>query len=190
MAGSCYVVDYHGQFHFAVPPATLWSEIEHFDHFEQWWGWLGGFRVQGDGLREGSVLRGVVAPPLPYRMAVQVELTRCERCRLVDAKVSGDLAGHAHLRLHPDYEGTVTDVAWSLEMLQKPMRCVALVAYPLLQWGHDRVIEATVDSFRSELQRLEPPPTSNTETSGRRSRAPRALPPGRAQAPRHRSPSR
>jgi carbon monoxide dehydrogenase subunit G len=151
-------MDYAGRFHFAVPPAVLWSAIGQLDQFGQWWGWLGSYQAQGDGLKEGSVLQGVVRPPLPYRMAVQVELTRCDPCRLVDAKVSGDLAGDAHLRLRPDGEGTVTDVDWSLEMLQRPMRCVALVAYPLLRWGHDRVVEVTVESFRSELGRLRRPP--------------------------------
>jgi len=153
-------MDYDGHFRFAVPPAALWSTIERLDQFEQWWGWLGGFHVRGDGLREGSVLSGVVAPPLPYRMNVQVKVTRCEPCNLIDAVVSGDLAGGAHLRLHPDHGGTVTDVAWSLEMLQKPMRLVALAAHPLLQWGHDRVVEVTVGSFRSQVERPEQPSAS------------------------------
>jgi len=158
VAGSCYVMDYRGRFHFAVPPAVLWSRIEQFDQFERWWGWLGSFQTDGEGLRAGSVLRGVVAPPLPYRMAVQVELTRCDPARRLDADVTGDLVGDAHLRLRPDGEGTVTDVEWSLEMLQRPMRWVARVGYPLLRWGHDRVVEATVGSFRSEVERFQVPP--------------------------------
>jgi carbon monoxide dehydrogenase subunit G len=153
-------MDYSGRFHFAATPAVLWSTIQRLDQFEQWWGWLGGFQVQGDGLREGSVLRGVVAPPLPYRMAVEVALTRCDPCTLVDADVTGDLAGQAHLRLHPDHDGTLADVAWSLEMLQRPMRLVALAAYPLLRWGHDRVVEVTAGSFRSQLERLQVRPAS------------------------------
>lgn len=176
MASSPYVMDYSGSFRFAVPPAVLWSAIEHVEQFEHWWGWLGSFRVQGEGLHEGSVLRGTVAPPLPYRMSVQVELTRCEPGHLIDAKVTGDLQGDAHLRIRPDGTtpdvsgpddqgfiptgpddqgfiptGTVTDVTWSVEMMQRPMRWAGRVAYPLLRWGHDLVVEATVDSFRSQL---------------------------------------
>lgn len=155
MAGSCYVMDYDGQFRFAEPPAVVWSTIERLDEFEKWWGWLGSFGVQGAGLRKGAVLEGLVAPPLPYRMAVRVRLTRCQPRRLVDAEVTGDLAGEAHLRLRPEGGGTLTDVAWSLEMLQRPMRMVALAAYPLLRWGHDRVVDVTVRSFRSQLEQLE-----------------------------------
>jgi uncharacterized protein YndB with AHSA1/START domain len=157
-------MEYGRSFHFAVPPAVLWSAIEHVEQFEHWWGWLGSFRMEGDGLREGSVLRGTVAPPLPYRMSVQVELVRCDPCHLIDAKVTGDLQGDAHLRLRTgdsDGEATITDVAWSVEMMQRPMRWAARVAYPLLRWGHDLVVEATVDSFRSQLARLSSTPPSS-----------------------------
>ena len=40
---------------------------------------------------------------------------------------------------------------WSIEMMQRPMRLAARIALPLLRWGHDRVVEATVDGFRGHL---------------------------------------
>jgi hypothetical protein len=36
-------------------------------------------------------------------------------------------------------------------MMQRPMRIAARVAYPLLRWGHDRVVDATVDGLRRQL---------------------------------------
>jgi hypothetical protein len=144
-------MDYTGRFSFPVPPDHLWASIERLDEFERWWGWLGQLRVDGCGLREGSVLKGTVSPPVPYRMSVRVELRRCVPCQLIDASVTGDLAGDAHLRLTADGNNTVTDVAWSLEMLQRPMRIAARVAYPVLRWGHDRVVDATVSAFRRQL---------------------------------------
>ena len=145
-------MDYTGRFSFPVPPPQLWAAIERLDHFEQWWGWLGQFQVDGSGLREGTVLRGIVSPPVPYRVRVEVELQRCVPGQLIDAGVSGDLSGDAHLRLEPDGDGTVIDVAWSLQMLQRPVRIAARLAYPLLRWGHDRVVDTTVSSFRRQLQ--------------------------------------
>jgi hypothetical protein len=44
-------------------------------------------------------------------------------------------------------------------MKQRPMRLAARLASPLLRWGHDRVVEATVASFRRNLGR-------ETERSG------------------------
>lgn len=152
MGGSCYVIDYDGRFRFAATPEAVWAAMERLDQFERWWGWLGGFDVQGDGLRAGSVLRGTVAPPLPYRMSVQVDVTRCQPARLVDAEVSGDLEGPASLRIGADGRGeTLVDVAWTLEMRQAAMRLASRVAHPLLRWGHDRLVESTVESFRARL---------------------------------------
>ena len=152
MAASSYVMDYTGRFSFPVPPDRLWAAIARLDQFESWWGWLGQLQVDGIGLEEGSVLRGTVSPPVPYRMRVEVELQRCVPYEIIDALVTGDLTGDAHLRMQPEGDCTVTDVTWSLEMLQRPMRVAARVAYPLLRWGHDRVVDATVSGFRRQLR--------------------------------------
>ncbi len=152
MAAPCYFMDYAGRFDFPVDPPELWEALQRIDQFERWWGWLGNLEVEGDGLQEGSVLHGTVAPPVPYRMHVDVELCQCVPERLIDASVSGDLRGEAHLRMHPCARGTAAEVAWSLEMLQLPMRLAARVAYPLLRWGHDCVVDATVRGFRSQLR--------------------------------------
>jgi hypothetical protein len=44
-------------------------------------------------------------------------------------------------------------VAWTVEMMQRPMRLADRMAHPLLQWGHDRVVEITVAGFRRRLSR-------------------------------------
>jgi hypothetical protein len=147
-------MDYTGRFTFPVAPLELWSAIERIDQFERWWSWLGDVHLDGDGLQAGTILRGTVAPPVPYRMRVAVQLDRCLPGQLIDAEVSGDLAGGATLRLRPegpDGHATVAQVAWSLEMKQLPMRVAARIAYPILRWGHDRVVEATVQGFRRQL---------------------------------------
>ena len=36
-------------------------------------------------------------------------------------------------------------------MMQRPMRMAARVAHPLLRFGHDRVVEATVAGYRRHL---------------------------------------
>lgn len=70
--------------------------------------------------------------------------------RVIYATVSGDLRGTA-LSLDPHQEGTVIDVRWTLEMKQRRVRLAARIAYPLLRWGHDVVVEATVRGCRWEI---------------------------------------
>jgi len=145
------VIEYQRSFQFEVTPDELWQAISEPQRFEAWWGWLGQLRVDGDGLVDGTVLTGTVSPPVPYRMLVTVRLERCERPVHIDATVEGDLRGTARLHLERTGEGTSAEVAWRIEMMQRPMRLAAHVAAPLLRWGHDRVVDMTVAGFKRHL---------------------------------------
>ena len=151
MATSPNVIEYEGTFHLDLPPDEVWTIISRTDRFEDWWGWLREFETEGAGLESGSVLRGVVVPPLPYRMRLEIVLTQTARPRRIDAVVSGDLRGDATLTFTPDGDGTEATVGWTIEMMQRPMRLAARLAHPLLRWGHDRVVQATVENFRRLL---------------------------------------
>jgi len=145
------VITYRAEHRFPVCPEVLWGELERTDEFERWWRWLGDLRLEGDGLVPGSVLRGVVSPPVPYRMRVEVVLVSAVRAATIEAEVHGDLDGWARLALHDEPDGTRVVVAWSVEMLQRPMRIASRFGLPVLQWGHDRVVEVTVAGFRRHL---------------------------------------
>jgi carbon monoxide dehydrogenase subunit G len=146
------VIQYRRAFEFASTPQELWDAIQEVDRFEAWWPWLEEFRLEGDALQAGSVLYGVVAPPLPYRMRIQVELTHSEAPREIDALIHGDLEGVARIEIRPSGAGSTAEVAWTVEMMQRPMRLACRFGRPLLQWGHDRVVESTVAGFRRRLE--------------------------------------
>jgi uncharacterized protein YndB with AHSA1/START domain len=146
------VISYRRGYQFDLVPEQLWDRIEEVDQFERWWPWLTDFELDGDGLSTGSVLSGVVNPPLPYRMRLRVELIDCERPVAIDATIEGDLTGVARLRLRPELEGTWAEVAWTVEMRQPAMRLASRIGRPVLQWGHDRVVEMTVAGFRRRIE--------------------------------------
>ncbi len=146
------VIEYRRAYEFASSPQELWDAIREVDRFEDWWPWLEEFRVEGKALEAGSVLSGVVAPPLPYRMRVEVDLTYSDPPREIDALIHGDLEGVARLEMRPSSAGTTAEVSWTVEMMQRPMRLAARFGLPLLQWGHDRVVEMTVAGFRRRLE--------------------------------------
>ncbi|HUI03145.1 MAG TPA: SRPBCC family protein [Acidimicrobiales bacterium] len=151
MARSPYVIDYRGSFEFPVTPAAVWRSIEHGERFETWWAWLREFRLEGGRLAPGAVLRGVVVPPVPYTMAVRVVIEACEPPRRLEATVHGDIEGSARLALDAVEGGTRAEVSWVIEMQTRAMRAAARLAHPLLRWGHDRVVEATVDGYRRHM---------------------------------------
>jgi hypothetical protein len=146
------VIEYRRKHWFALSPSELWTAIEQVDQFARWWPWLEDFRFFGVPLEAGAVLQGVVAPPLPYRMRVRVELTRCERPARIDARVTGDLVGDARLAISESDGGSSVETAWEIEMMQRAMRLASRVAHPLLQWGHDRVVDVTVAGFRRQVE--------------------------------------
>jgi hypothetical protein len=149
------VINYREQYEFPQSPPELWRAMEEVDRFETWWAWLEEFRLEGDSLTAGAVLHGVIAPPLPYRMRIRVELTRCDPGRNVDALVHGDLEGEARLEIRDAGTGSIVDVAWAVEMMQGPMRMASRFAHPLMQWGHDVVVAITVAGFRRRLESTE-----------------------------------
>jgi hypothetical protein len=141
-------VEYQASFWFPVAPHQMWAISERFDLFESWWPWLADFRADDDGLVNGNVLHGTVIPPVPYRLRLDVRLQRCQRPRLIEATIYGDIRGRAVVRLEAAADGTRAAVAWSLQMHSAPLQVAARVAYPLMRWGHDRVVEAAVAEFR------------------------------------------
>jgi hypothetical protein len=151
VTSSAYVIEYDGAFEFPVSVTDLWVAMGRFDRFSSWWSWLQEFSVEGRGLECGTVLHGVVVPPVPYRMHLDVCVDECVPERRIGAHVHGDLEGEAQLSFDGDDVTSSARVTWKLEMMQGPMRLAARVAPHLLRWGHDRVVAATVEGFRRHL---------------------------------------
>lgn len=147
------VIDYRHGFQFGLAPEQLWELLEEVDQFERWWPWLSQCELEGDGLTRGSVLRGVISPPVPYRMRISIELGECVPSRSIDAAVGGDLKGVACLLLRPEGDGTWAEVAWTVEMQQPAMRLASRFGHPLLRRAHDLVVAATVAGFRRRIER-------------------------------------
>ena len=151
MTSSAHVIEYDGAFEFPVSVAELWATMGRVDCFPSWWGWLHEFSVQGRVLEHGMILRGVVAPPVPYRMRLDVFVDECVPERRITALVHGDLEGGAQLAFEGDDVASRAHATWKLEMMQGPMRLANRIAPHVLRWGHDRVVEATVEGFRRHL---------------------------------------
>jgi hypothetical protein len=87
-------------------------------------------------------------------MRLRVEVVACDRLHSIGAVIGGDLVGEARLGFRPDGEGTWVDVDWTVEMMQPAMRLASRIGRPVLQWGHDRVVEMTVAVFRRRIESL------------------------------------
>lgn len=129
----------------------VWDHLEQLDRFPQWWRWLRGFEVDGNGLRAGTELRAMVRPPVPYPFRVTVTFDEVDPPHHIRAHLTGDVTGPAELHLSPRGDGCEAHVRWTVEMHRTAMRRAAVVARPAIVWGHDQVVTVTVRRFRAVL---------------------------------------
>lgn len=144
-------VGFAGRYHLPAAAPEVWRHLERLESFGRWWGWLSDLEASGARLAAGVELRGTVRPPVPYPMRVTVRLDDVVPGRRIGATVGGDLEGPARLTLHDCRDGCDVAVAWRVEMRRPAMRAASRLARPVLLWGHDRVVEHTVERFRAEI---------------------------------------
>ena len=134
---------------FDVAPGELWAALADTGSYGHGWPWLEGF--EGPPLAEGSRTECVIRPPLPYSVRVTLEAVEVVPGSLVVARVSGDLLGDARLGIGPDHGGSVLRLAWDVEVVRPLLRVFDRVARPVLQWGHDWVIDRGVGQFAAAM---------------------------------------
>jgi uncharacterized protein YndB with AHSA1/START domain len=137
---------------FRASADEVWAHLARPERFPVWWRWLRDFEVVGDGLSAGTVFHGLVVPPVPYRLRVEVRLTEVVAGERIRAALGGDLSGPAEVTLRSHPRGCEVAVAWRLEMRSLLLRRAAWFARPLLVVGHDQVVAATVRRFRSIVE--------------------------------------
>jgi hypothetical protein len=126
---------------FEVGVDELWDRLSSYDRYCDWWPWLRRFDPDG-GFADGASWACEVAPPLPYVVRFTVELERVEPGRAAFASVHGDVSGEAQLTVEPL---TPTRSSARLRSRLAPsnpvLRGFGAVARPLVEWGHDWVLD-------------------------------------------------
>ena len=137
----------------------LWEAIERTDRYPAWWSWLRSFEAP-DGFTAGTQWRCLVAPPLPYVLRFTIHLDEVLPGELVVAHVSGDIAGTARLELEErSPSDSVARLRSSLAPSNRVLRSFGRVARPLVEWGHDWVLDQGRRQFcERALPGASPPP--------------------------------
>lgn len=130
---------------FPVGSEQLWATLEHTDDYPRWWSWLRS--VDPVALRPGAHTCCVIAAPLPYRLHVTISVDTVVPGRLVLVHIGGDLEGDAALRLEPGVDTCRASLRWELRVRRPLLRRAARTVRPVLEWGHERVVEIGVTEF-------------------------------------------
>lgn len=126
---------------FDRPVDELWDRLSSPQRYAEWWPWLRRFDP-GDGFVEGAEWSCEVQPPLPYVVRFRIRLDRVDPGRRASASVRGDIRGHAELTV--DRVGAATSRARLRSGLAPAHPLLAgfgRVARPLVEWGHDWVLD-------------------------------------------------
>jgi hypothetical protein len=131
-----------------LAPEDLWPVLTRVDDYRRWWPWLR--LCDGRRFEEGATWRCVVQPPLPYTIQFDLTLTEIEPGRWTTASLSGDIVGTASIDLHANDEGTEVRLVTHLAPSHPFLRTMALVARPVVQLGHDWVLDTGWRQFRAK----------------------------------------
>ena len=125
---------------FEVPPEKLWSRIADTTEYRTWWPWLRRFDGSA-GLTPGAEWQCEVAPPLPYVVRFGIAFDRVETQRVVETTIAGDIRGWARLTIDEHVDGCHARLESSLAPANRVLRGFGAVARPLVEWGHDWVLD-------------------------------------------------
>ena len=139
---------------FPVSPEVFWSTIARTDDYTSWWTWLRDFDAPA--LADGQRWKATVQSPLPYALRFNLDLRRVDAPTLLVVDVSGDIAGPARLEVTATEAGCAVRVSWKVEARSGPLRMGALVARPVLQWSHERVVAMGLAQFGRRALELRP----------------------------------
>ena len=136
-------------YRFALAPDALWAGIGEVGWYRRWWPWLRSF--DGRAVRTGEVWSCVVQPPLPYVVRFDLTLDEVVEARFVRATAVGDITGAATIEIRGVEEGSELRLQSSLAPRSDLLRLVAVVARPLVERGHDWVLDTGARQFRRAL---------------------------------------
>lgn len=134
------------RYRFVASRPAVWAALTRVDDYPGWWPWLREF--DGDVFATGARWRCVVSPPLPYTVRFELHLLDVVAPESVDARIEGDITGHAHLELTDDGAGCELRLVSELTAVRGAAEFVSRFVPPLASFGHHWVLDNGARQFR------------------------------------------
>ena len=139
---------------FDVSPDAFWTAACQTQLYQGWWPWLQQF--DAGLLAEGQVWSCSVRPPLPYVVSFSVEFHEVCHGTRVQATVSGDIEGSARLDIEPAQSGCRVRLRSHLAPSSRRLKAAAVVARPIVGFGHNWVLDTGARQFRTRAFSVTP----------------------------------
>ena len=130
---------------FGVDPEQFWTMIADVDSYRRWWPWLRSFDARE--LEPGERWQCTVQPPVPYRVRFTVTIDDIVASSSILTTITGDIVGVARLDIAPNHDGCEIRLRSELGPDSRVLRVVAATARPLVNFGHNWVLDTGAQQF-------------------------------------------
>ncbi|MDZ4698831.1 MAG: SRPBCC family protein [Rhodothermales bacterium] len=137
-----------------APAQFVWDEIHDVEHWPDWWKAVEHVDTleAGDQIGLGGLRRIVWRGPLPYRITIDVRVTRIAQPTMLEGVATGDLTGWGCWQLTSEGRSTIVRFDWRVDATRRWMRVLAPHLRPAVRWNHDAVMRA---GYKGLLRRLQ-----------------------------------
>jgi hypothetical protein len=136
-------------YHFPMARSELWRLLGNVESYPDWWPWMKEFDAKR--LRQGELWRCTIQPPLPYTLQGQVRLAVVIEPELIEAELTGDIAGWATLAFLEDGDHTQIRLHTELSASSAAIRVTSRTFPSLARWGHDWVLDTAARQLMAAL---------------------------------------
>jgi uncharacterized protein YndB with AHSA1/START domain len=146
--------------HLDAPADQVWRVLADAPRWPEWWPFVEAVEAVRAGTPTGehSIWRYTWKTMLPYRLRFELCVTRMEPPALLEAEVSGDVAGRGICRIQRRGRKTTVRYQWQVRTCRPWMNWLAPLARPLFVWNHRMVMQRGESCLAAWLSRLNPRP--------------------------------
>ncbi|HYE36510.1 SRPBCC family protein [Methylocaldum sp.] len=130
--------------HLGAPRETVWDAMFDTRLSPQWWPFIENVTeiAPGEPSGVGLVLRYVWRTKLPYKLCIDMEVTRIERPVLLEARALGELEGYSRWEFRPNGRNAKVNHDWNVHTKKAWMNALAPILRPVFAWNHREVMKA------------------------------------------------
>jgi hypothetical protein len=138
---------------FPVPLSCVWQELQHPEHWPQWWKGVRAVQLleAGDAYGIGAYRRMTWRSALPYELSFNMRTVRIEPMSRIEGIADGELQGRGVWTLHFENAQTHVRYDWTVEATKAWMRVLAPIAKPMFAWNHGIVMGWGYQGFKRRL---------------------------------------
>lgn len=148
--------------HLDAPAEQVWQVLIEAERWPDWWPFVEAVEKIAPGEPSGqhSVWRYTWKTMLPYKLRFELCVTRIEAPALLEANVTGDVAGRGICRIDRIDDHTLVCYEWNVRTCRPWMKWLAPIARPVFRWNHRMVMKRGGAQLAKRLARDSDKPTA------------------------------